>query len=225
MYPENLLSHNWLIKRALNAKICPALAQLSGVVLDLGCGERPFEMEIRKHATQYVGLDWGNSLHPTPPDIFCDLNLPLPLRDSIADCLVSFEVLEHLSEPAVMLAEAFRILRPGGKIIITAPFQWWVHEAPWDYYRYTEFGLRHLLARAGFDDIRVEATTGFWTTWILKLNYQTRRLVRGPRIFRLGACIALIPFWYVNQVFASAMDRLWRDEKETAGYLVAAKRP
>src|SRR5258705_3003446 len=114
-------------------------------------------------------------------DIVADLNQRLPIPDGVADTVVSFQVLEHLNEPQTMLDEAHRILAPGGCLVLAVPFQWWVHEAPHDYFRYTRFGLRHLLTKAGFSDVVVQETSGFWTTWLLKLNYQTVRLIRGPR--------------------------------------------
>src|SRR5690606_19107127 len=124
------------------------------------------------YAKSYIGIDWNHSLHELQADIIADLNCPLPIRSQTIDHVVSFEVLEHLSEPAVMLTEAYRVLRPNGEIILSAPFQWWVHEAPWDYCRYTCHGLQHIFGKAGFRNIVVTPTTGFWSMWILKLNYQ-----------------------------------------------------
>ena len=79
-----------------------------------------------------------------------------------------------------MLNEAYRILKPGRTIILQVPFMWSVHEAPHDYFRYTCYGLQHVFRKAGFMDVRVEATTGFWVMWTLKFNYQSARLIRGP---------------------------------------------
>ena len=133
--------------------------------------------------------------------------------------------MEHLAEPGVMLAEAHRVLRPGGSLTVSVPFQWWVHEAPWDFYRYTRHGLEYLLRKAGFVDIRIEPTSGFWSMWFLKLNYQTARLVRGPRPLRWVIRAVLIPFWWLNQTLAPLLDRVWAAEEETAGYFVKSIKP
>lgn len=211
MYPEHILSHNWLIKKAVNNKVRARLPELSGRVIDLGCGVRPFEKDILEHADEYVGVDWGNTLHGLKADIVADLNRPLPIADETASHVVSFEVLEHLSEPQVTLS---------------VPFQWWVHEAPWDYYRYTCHGLEYMLRKAGFTDVVVSPTTGFWSMWLLKFNYQTLRLARrGPRPVRLVMRTLLIPFWWLNQHLAQAIDRFWPEESETAGYFVTATKP
>ena len=222
MYRESRLSHNWLIKKAVNDKVRARLVDLSGCVLDLGCGTRPFEKDILRHASVYIGLDWANTLHGTHADIISDLNKPLPLGDEVVDHIVSFEVMEHLAEPRLMLAEAFRVLRKGGQLTLSVPFQWWVHEAPWDYYRFTRYGLQYVLNQAGFRDVAVMPTTGFWSMWLLKLNYKTTRLIRGPWLVQMLIRAMLLPFWWFNQHVASWIDRAWPDESETAGYFVTA---
>lgn len=225
MYVENKLSHNWLMKKAINDKVRRRLPELSGVVLDLGCGARPFETDILQYASGYVGMDWKNTLHGTRADIVSDLTKPLPVKGSAVDHVVSFEVLEHLPEPRAMLGEAFRVLRSGGQLTLSVPFQWWIHEAPWDYYRYTRHGLQYLLECAGFADVSIEATTGFWSMWMLKLNYQTTRLIRGYRPLRILARATLVPFWWANQHLSAILDHWWPEDRETAGYFVTAAKP
>jgi SAM-dependent methyltransferase len=224
MHPENRLTHNWLIKKLVNDKIRANLHELRGTVVDLGCGTRPYEADVLSRAQRYVGLDWQNTLHGLRADVAADVSRPLPLRDGAADAVTAFEVLEHLAEPGAMLAEAHRVLRPGGVLLLSVPFQWWVHEEPWDFYRFTRFGLAHLLKKAGFAEPRIEPTSGFWAMWVLKLNYQTARLVRGPRPLRWIIRALLVPFWWLGQVLAPLLDRAWREERETAGYFVVARK-
>ena len=225
MYQENLFSHNWLIKKALNAVIGKRLKDLHGVVVDLGCGSRPFEPDIRQHADAYYGIDWMSSYHESVADIVANLNVAIPLLDQSVDHVVSFEVLEHLSSPHVMLSEALRVLRSGGELTVTVPFQWWEHEEPWDFFRYTSHGLRHLLESAGFDSIIVVPTTGFWSMWILKLNYHLARLIRGSALTRKAIRLLLIPVWWVGQTAARFLDNHWDEVRETAGYFVTARKP
>jgi ubiquinone/menaquinone biosynthesis C-methylase UbiE len=71
------------------------------------------------------------------------------------DAVLSTQVLEHVADPLSVLAEFFRVLKPDGRLWLTAPFVWYLHEEPYDYYRFTSHGLRFLLERAGFIEIEV----------------------------------------------------------------------
>jgi len=173
-------------------------------------------------ADQYIGVDWANTLHGLHADVVADLNESLPISDDVADTVMSLSVLEHLCEPQTMLKEAHRILKPGGLLFVAVPFQWWVHEAPHDYYRFTKYGLEYLLSKAGFTEIDVRENSGFWLTWIAKLNYQTLRLIRGPRLMREIIRACLIPLWWLDQWFARIIDPHWNCPAETQGYNVTA---
>lgn len=224
MYAVNYLAHNWLAKKLINNCVRRHLIDLHGTVIDLGCGTRPYAREILSYADRHIGVDWQNSLHRAQPDIVADLNKPLPLQDEAIDCVVAFEVLEHIAEPAVMLAEANRILRPNGRLLLSVPFQWWIHEAPWDYQRFTRYGLEYQLRKAGFTSISIHPTSGFWSMWILKLNYQLVRLVRGPRLIRIIIRLVLIPIWWSGQALSPLLDGHWPDDRETVGYVASANK-
>lgn len=225
MYPQIWHTHNWLIKKLLNDKVRAQLPNFKGAVLDLGCGIRPFENDILRFANTYTGVDWSNTLHGLNADVIANLNQPLPFESSKFDCIVSFEVLEHLKEPGIMLSEALRLLKNGGVLTLSVPFQWWVHEAPWDYQRFTCHGLDYQLSKAGFTDIHIEPTSGFWSMWLLKLNYQLTRLISGPRFFRRMVRALCIPIWWTNQTAALFLDRFWKEDRETAGYFATARKP
>lgn len=225
MHPIFRQTHNWLAKKNLNDCLHGVLTVFSGTVLDIGCGERPFEADVRLYADAYYGLDWSNSLHNMKADVIADANRPLPIFSESVDHVVSFEVLEHLSEPDVMLTEAFRVLKPGGKLSLSMPFQWWLHEAPWDYQRFTRHGLEHHLRKAGFADIDILPRGGFWTMWLLKLNYQLNRLPRGPAWMRGSMRVMFVPIFWINQTIAPWLDKIWPDERETIGYFATARKP
>jgi len=73
-----------------------------------------------EHAESYVGLDWSDSMHDTKADIFVDLNESIDVPNDVADTVVSFSVLEHLHSPQVILNEAYRVLKCGGHIVLSA---------------------------------------------------------------------------------------------------------
>lgn len=132
--------------------------------------------------------------------------------------------MEHLCEPQSFLNEAYRILKPNGSIILQVPFMWKVHEAPYDYFRFTKFGLKHLFQRAGFRDIQVIEQSGFWITWVLKLNYFTAGRVRGPWLIRKPLAVLARLLWIVDQPIAKLLDRFSDSSEETCGYFVLAKK-
>lgn len=220
----DLLSHNWLVHYRLQKQLRTHASDIRGDVLDLGCGERVYEPFIRKLADSYLGIDWDGTLHRPMMDLVADLNCRIPLPDACADTVFSISVLEHLHNPQMLVDEAFRLLRPGGALVLQVPFQWRVHEAPYDYFRFTSYGLQHLLQEAGFGVFEVMPTTGFWSTWVLKLNYHSLRWLRGPHWLRSLGRICLMPLWLMDQVVAVVLDRKSPNPEETQGYLVVAWR-
>lgn len=125
------------------------------VLLDIGAGSSPYKKNI-KHS-RYVAVDvedrgGGGEV------IRGDLTKGVPLPDATADIILCTEVLEHLPEHGKAMSELFRLLKPGGVLIVTVPFVWVLHEAPNDFYRFTNYGLQHLLVAAGFANIQVEAS-------------------------------------------------------------------
>lgn len=172
---------------------------------------------LRAH--EYIGVDWENSFHDqSNVDVYANLCAHLPFEDDYADTIVSFQVMEHLPEPNKFLAECFRILKKGGTIFITVPFMWHVHEAPYDYYRYTRYGLEYLLVKHGFVEVFVEETSGFWQMMVLKFNYHTVRFAHGPlKLF-------WVPIWWLGQIISPILDRLDPSPEETASYIVHARK-
>lgn len=114
-----------------------------GLLLDLGCGKVPLYETYKEYVSDNVCIDWENSLHKNPfVDHQMDLNKEIPLPDRQFDTVLMTDVLEHISNPGRLMSEVTRLLKAGGKLIATVPFLYWIHEKPFDYYRYTEFQLR-----------------------------------------------------------------------------------
>lgn len=130
-----------------------------GLVVDVGCGSRPYESMFR--CRRYLGLDVPDSGHPRESkkcDVFYD-GVTLPIADAEADVVLCTQVLEHASDPSAMLSDIARVLRPGGSLVLTAPLVWPEHETPYDFRRYTSFGLGQALAAAGLEIVELRPTT------------------------------------------------------------------
>lgn len=224
-YHSNRRWHNWLLYNIGDKFLEKYSKHFRGHLVDLGCGEAPFKDYFLQFADKYTGVDWSNTFHNSGADVVSDLNVGITLEDEVADSIISLSVMEHLCEPQVFLNESYRILKRGGEMILQVPWQWWIHEAPHDYFRYTPYGLKYMFEKAGFEDIQVEAQNGFFTTWIVKMNYFSARFIRGPRLLKWLIKAILVPFWTLGQLLAPYLDKLDRNwDAETQGYFVVARK-
>ncbi len=131
------------------------VAELSPIVLDVGCGEAPYK-DLFGDA-RYIGMNY-DSLSASP-DI-CGDALSLPVRENSVDIVLASQVIEHVRNPFVMLSEIFRVLQPGGYLVLSAPFYWPIHEAPHDYFRFTHYGLSEVITEAGLEIVELRADGG-----------------------------------------------------------------
>lgn len=169
-------------RRLILAALQRALPRFSGVVLDVGCGHKPYKsllLSSRSRATRYIGLDLPDNLYGSP-DLPWD-GRKIPLEDASVESVLMTEVLEHCPQPEEVLQEVMRVLQPGGFLFLTVPFIWPIHTVPHDEYRYTPFALRRLLDRAGFANAVIEATGGRNAVLALTLGLWVRRRVRTSR--------------------------------------------
>jgi SAM-dependent methyltransferase len=211
--------HNrWIVRR--NREDAARLAPLCrGELLDIGCGDKPYEDLIRPYVTRYVGFDHPDTLHSHDTVDVWGTSTDLPFPDRSFDTVVAFQVLEHVEEPGATVREAFRVLRPGGVFIVTTPFMWGVHEAPRDFYRYTEYGLRHVLSTAGFAEIEIEAQSGVWIMLGLRFSYFLEPWSQSrwrPLVLALQ---------WLAQSLGARLDKAFRVETDTVGYVTVARRP
>jgi SAM-dependent methyltransferase len=132
-----------------------------GRLLDLGCGQVPLYLIYRSHVTTVTCVDWGRSAHDTAHvDVECDLREPLPLRTGSFDTIILSDVLEHVPDPKHLWGEAARVLADDGHLVASVPFLAWIHEAPHDYYRFTEYALRLFLNQANLEEVILQPVGG-----------------------------------------------------------------
>ncbi|WP_187265908.1 class I SAM-dependent methyltransferase [Alkalisalibacterium limincola] len=147
------LHPQWLIRRE-RLVFEKELRELSGLTLDVGCGDRWLASHLPRNC-QYVGVDYpatGKTLYNSKPEIYADASL-LPFPDETFDCLLMFEVLEHFRKPGAALAEAARVLARRGTLVLSVPFIYPLHDEPYDFQRFTIHGLVRDLDEAGFTDV------------------------------------------------------------------------
>lgn len=140
----------YFARRGLRDGLAEFFPRLTGEVLDVGCGRKPYQ--ARLPASRYVGLeiDTPRSRAAGVAEVFYD-GRTFPFGDESFDGVLCSQVFEHVFNPPEFLAEIRRVLRPGGTLVLAVPFVWDEHEQPHDFGRYSSFGLRAVLERAGFE--------------------------------------------------------------------------
>src|SRR4051812_40226524 len=125
-------------------------------VLDAGAGECQYAKQFSRSKYTAVDLGVGDTTWSYARiDALSDL-LYLPFRDDTFDAALNIVTLEHVTDPARVVAELYRCLRPGGRLLLITPLEWEEHQQPHDYFRYTQFGVRRLTETAGFVSVRIE---------------------------------------------------------------------
>jgi len=137
-----------------------ALAHARGRLLDIGAGDIPYRSFFDGKVEAYLTLD--HEERTTGIDFVADAqSLKGVIEPDSFDTVLMFHVLEHVPNPFRVADEIYRILRKDGALILSAPHFTRLHEQPYDFLRFTEFGLRHIFESAGFRDIQVIPRGGF----------------------------------------------------------------
>lgn len=143
----------WLLGRR---QLPTSLKGAKGTILDVGAADRWVASHLHPQ-TDYLALDYpatGNQFYAARPDVFADA-CALPIADASIDGVVCLEVIEHVPDPGQAVKEIARVLRPGGTAWISMPFLYPVHNEPFDFQRYTRYGLRRDAERAGLDVVEL----------------------------------------------------------------------
>jgi SAM-dependent methyltransferase len=159
-----------------------------GLVLDAGAGNGLYRSHFDRVGYEAADFEAVPGKDYADNHYVCDL-AAIPVGDDRYDLVLFSQVLEHLPEPLEVLGELRRVLKPGGQIFASAPLFYEEHEQPYDYYRYTQFGLRRLFDAAGFQDVRIEWLEGYLGTVSYQLDVFARAL-EGTNRWRRGAPVA-----------------------------------
>lgn len=140
-------------------------------IVDLGCGDKPYEPIFRKYSCEYVTCDLQGNV-----DILIQPGKPIPLPNEYADGVVSFQVLEHVWDLNWYLGNSYRILKKGGWILLSTHGNWPYHPHPTDYRRWTRDGVIKELEEQGFKVEKVISVVGplaWMTQYCLLVIYKS----------------------------------------------------
>lgn len=207
------------------------LPELSGKVLDIGAGECPWKYLLRKDA-KYQGIDIQSAsafgMKQSGDVIYYD-GVTIPFLPNEFDAALCIEVLEHTEDPSMLLAEAFRVLKTGGKLIATVPWSARVHHIPHDYHRFTPFQLEKLFAQAGFSEIQIRPRGSNFCTIANKLviavwsllfpENKINRFLSVPTGIAIGPiCLIFVTIAHLSLFFPKC------DNDDPLGYVVTGKK-
>ena len=196
----------------------------SGMILDVGCGMKPYKSLLNASGSTYYGTDYpltmkGSYGKSTKADFFSESTL-LPFNNNTFDTLLSTQMLEHVSDPKKVIQEMGRVLKPGGIMILSAPMTWPLHEEPYDFFRYTLHGLRHLLQKANFEILdEIPRGNNFTTMAQMLLDTQLDNTSQSfpKRLYSL--ILSLV----VNQI-CSAINLFQPAQRLCLGWVMVAKK-
>ncbi len=152
----------------------------------------------------------------------------LGIRDASVDVVLCTEVLEHVPDPQQAIDEMYRVLVPGGQLLLTTRFLFPIHDAPHDYFRFTKYGLRHLLRRFEITEVQEETdAVGTLAVLLQRLGMQAETLHRTPfrAIWLLWAQVVRPFSFLITKEYGDS--RRLRPEQGimTSGYHVACRKP
>lgn len=204
-----LINPFYFIRRGLYVHIRRNSPHLSGNLIDFGCGRKPYRNLFK--VTTYTGVDIevsGHSHENSQVDVFYD-GKKLPFNDGHFDSMFTTEVFEHIFNLEEIMKELHRVLKKGGKGLITVPFAWPEHEVPYDFGRYTSFGMKSLLERTGFTVISMEKNGNYVESLVQLFNMYVYSLFSGTNKYwnTLGTILFISPFALLGSIFAFLLPR------------------
>ncbi len=172
----------YFVRKNLFKNIQEFSSLFDGKVLDFGCGAKPYK-DLFKKCSEYIGCDIATSGHDhinEQIDVFYN-GETIPFEDGYFDNIFTSEVFEHVFNLDTILDELYRVLKPGGYMLATVPFIWNEHEIPFDYGRYTSYGIQSLLKRHGFKIVQLKKSTNY-----IEMIYQLKMEYVRYEIFKVG---------------------------------------
>jgi len=201
----------YFARSGLYSNISDLIPSLKGRLLDVGCGSRPYEDLFLGDCYIGLELDSKETRAAANADHFYD-GIKIPFDDDSFDSMLCNQVFEHVFNPKDFIVEVNRVLRKDALILISVPFVWDEHEQPFDYARYSSFGLRHILNNNGFEVVEYrKSNDGIEVIFQLLNAYLYKKLRFKNKYLRLFSRVVLIsPFnilgWFFSKVFPRNQD-------------------
>lgn len=195
--------------------------QPGSTIVDVGAGYSPYYELFQHKAAKYIAVDFVASLPPNESRNIIQVpgtSEKLPLETESADVILSNQVLEHVIDERLSVSESFRVLKKGGVFIGSVPHISPIHLEPYDYRRFTNYGLKLLFEEAGFKIISIEGNGGVHRAMALSVTmdwFLTTHKEGEPQVFRSRRHFLLFPITGFVNVLAMLLDYLIGDRKRS----------
>lgn len=194
----------YFLRKGLLREIKKNKEFIKGTVLDFGCGSKPYKNLFKYE--KYIGLDIEKSGHDHKNekiDVFYD-GKTIPFKDEYFDSIFSSEVLEHVENLDEILKELFRVLKKDSYMLVTIPFVWDEHEIPFDYTRFTSYGIINLFKKNNFQIVSISKSTNDIETIFQMINsYIYQFIFPGNKYCKFILTILFIsPFNILGIIFS-----------------------
>jgi SAM-dependent methyltransferase len=202
-----LLNPFYFSRRGLYIAIKELSSKITGDILDVGCGQKPYRDMFKFNS--YIGMDIEQGGHDHSNeviDVFYD-GEKFPFESGTFDSIICNEVFEHVFNPEEFIDEINRVLKMKGYFLFTVPFVWGEHEQPYDFARYSSFGLKFILEQNGFVVEKHRKTMGGVSTIFQLFNaYLYSKLISRNNYYNLIITLFIFaPVNLVGQLFASIL--------------------
>lgn len=190
-------------------------------ILDAGAGPCPYK-DFFKHC-DYEATDFMDKYKIL--NFVCQLD-NIPKKENTYDFILCTEVLEHVEYPQKVVNEFYRVLKKNGRLFLTVPQGWMIHQEPYNFYYFTKYGLISLLKNAGFKEINIKPKGGYF--WFLadaiRFNGIAQQYKKYPLIYYP---LKILGFPFTSIIFPLILfplDFIDKEKKWTMGYVVEAKK-
>lgn len=220
------INPNYFSRKGLLKYIRKEASALKGRLLDFGCGRKPYRSLFA--VDEYIGVDIETSGH-NQADISADVYYDghhLPFDEKSFDSIFASEVFEHLFNLDEILDELHRVLKDDGQMLVTIPFAGNEHEIPYDFGRYTSYGIKAVLEKHGFEIVKLHRSTTYFETICQSVNsyiidniFSKNKALRTLLMIFITGPMSLICIllnfimpnnrtWFLNLVFLAKKNKL-----------------
>jgi SAM-dependent methyltransferase len=181
----------YIARRGLYKNLKSAGSSITGRTLDVGCGTKPYEKLF--NSSEYIGLEYDTGIdsEKKKADYYYD-GKTFPFGNEEFESVVINQVLEHVFTPDELLQEIRRVLKIKGTLLLTVPFVWDEHEQPYDYARYSSFGIKFLIEKNGFKIKRLKKSVADFSVIIQLVNDYLYKKSRNNFILKQITLLFLI---------------------------------